>query len=182
VYPAARVAEPGVIEHVYGNRFSIGEPDGQVSERLKRLAALLAAAGFEAPMRQDIRTEIWTKLALNTAYNPVSLLTGATLGRMLDDTGTAATLEVLIAEATAVAASFGVRVPMQPRQLLDLTRPLALHKTSMLQDLEAGRRVEIDPIVGAVADLARLRNIRTPVLDAVLALARLRARSAGCYG
>ncbi len=182
VYPAARVAEPGVIEHVYGNRFSIGEPDGQVSERLKRLAALLAAAGFEAPMRQEIRTEIWTKLALNTAYNPVSLLTGATLGRMLDDTGTAATLEVLITEATAVAASFGVRVPMQPRQLLDLTRPLALHKTSLLQDLEAGRRVEIDPIVGAVTDLARLRNIRTPALDAVLALARLRARSAGCYG
>ena len=182
VYPAARVIEPGVIEHVYGNRLSVGEPDGQISERLKRLAGLLAAAGFEAPLRQDIRTESWTKLALNAAYNPISILTGATLGQMLDDAATATNLQAVLAEASAVAASLGVRVPMPPRQLLDLTRPLAAHKTSMLQDLEAGRRVELDPIVGAVTELGRLRNVRTPVLDAVLTMARLRARVAGCYG
>jgi len=182
VYPAARITEPGVVEHVYSTRFSLGEPDGSVSERLKRVAGLLQAAGLEAPMRQDIRTEVWTKLAANTAYNPVSILTTATLGQMLDDPGTTNLLAAVMAEAMAVAASLGVRVPLEPRQLMELTRPLALHKTSMLQDLEAGRRVEIDPIAGAVAELARLRNVRTPALDAVLATARLRARLAGCYG
>jgi 2-dehydropantoate 2-reductase len=182
VYPAARVVEPGIVEHVYGNRLSIGEPDGTVSERVKAIAALLKAAGIEAPVRQDIRTELWTKLAVNAAYNPVSILTAATLGQMLDDPGTAGTLEAIMTEAMAVAASFGVKVPLQPRQLMELTKPLALHKTSMLQDLEAARRVEIDPIAGAVVELARLRTVKTPALDTVLALARLRARLAGCYG
>ncbi len=182
VYPAARVSAPGVIEHVYGNRFSLGEPDGSLSERVRRVSAMLQSAGLEAPVRQDIRTELWTKLAMNTAYNPVSVLTGATLGGMLDDLGTANTLQVIMSETAAVALSLGVKIPMQPRQLMELTRPLALHKTSMLQDLDAARRVEIDPIAGAVVELARLRNVRTPALDAVLALARLRARLAGCYG
>jgi 2-dehydropantoate 2-reductase len=182
VYPAARVVEPGVVEHVYGNRFSLGEPDGSLSERLKKISAMLRAAGLDAPMREDIRTEMWTKLTVNVAYNPVSILAEATLGQMIDDIGTAGTLYALMSEAIAVAMSLSVKVPLQPRQLMELTRPLARHKTSTLQDLEAGRRVEIDPIAGAVAELARLRNVKTPTLDAVLALARLRARLAGCYG
>lgn len=182
VYPAARIVEPAVIEHVYGNRFSLGEPDGTISERLKAIAAMMKSAGLDAPVRQDIRTEIWTKLAVNAAYNPVSILTTGTLGQMLDDVGTANTLHALMSESMSVALSLGVKVPLQPRQLMELTRPLALHKTSMLQDLEAARRIEIDPIAGAVVELARLRNVRTPALDAVLALARLRARLAGCYG
>jgi 2-dehydropantoate 2-reductase len=182
VYPAARVIGPGVVEHVYGNRFSLGEPDGSISQRLRQVSATLQAAGLEAPVRHDIRTELWTKLAMNAAYNPVSILTGATLGQMLDDLGSANALHAIMSETIAVALSLGVRVPLQPRQLLELTRPLALHKTSMLQDLEAARRVEIDPIAGAVVELARLRNVKTPALDAVLALARLRARLAGAYG
>ncbi len=181
-YPAARTTAPGVVEHIYGQRFSLGEPDGSISPRAQRIAALLTAAGLEAPLRQDIRSEIWMKLALSAAYNPVSLLTGATLGQMLDDHGTAATLQGLMNETIAVAASLGVRVPLQPRQLMELTRPLAAHKTSSLQDLEAGRRIEIDPIAGAVVELARLRKVPTPALDALLALTRLRARLAGCYG
>lgn len=181
-YPAARIVEPGVVEHVYGNRFSLGEPDGSVSERVRRIAALLSAAGLEAPVRQDIRTEVWTKLALNAAYNPVSLLTVATLGQMIDDLGTASVLQALMQETIGVAASLGVRVPLQPRQLMELTRPLAAHRTSTLLDLQAGRPVEIDPVAGAVAELGRLRNVRTPVLDAMLALVRLRARLAGCHG
>ncbi len=181
-YPAVRSTAPGVVEHIYGQRFSLGEPDGSVSPRVQRIAALLTAAGLEAPLRQNIRSEIWAKLALSAAYNPVSVLTGATLGQMLDDHGTAMTLQTLMNETTAVAASLGVRVPLQPRQLMELTRPLAAHKTSSLQDLEAGRRIEIDPIAGAVVELARLRNVPTPALDAVLTLARLRARMAGCYG
>jgi 2-dehydropantoate 2-reductase len=181
VYPAARVVEPGVVEHVYGTRFSLGEPDGSVSDRVRRVADMLKSAGLDAPVRQDIRTEIWAKLAANAAYNPVSILTGATLGQMLDDSGTAATLSAIMSEAMVVAMSLGVRVPLQPGQLMELTRPLAAHKTSMLQDLEAGRRVELDPIAGAVTELARLRNLKTPALDGVLATARLRARLAGCY-
>jgi 2-dehydropantoate 2-reductase len=119
---------------------------------------------------------------VNAAYNPVSILTDATLGQMIDDIGTANTLAAIMSEAAAVAMSLSVKVPLQPRQLMDLTRPLAAHKTSTLQDLESGRRIEIDPIAGAVVELARLRNVKTPILDAVLSLARLRARLAGCYG
>lgn len=182
VYPAVRVLEPGVVEHVYGNRLSLGEPDGSLSARVRAIAAMLSAARIEAPVRQDIRTEVWTKLALNAAYNPVSLLTGATLGQMLDDPAAAAVLQALMQEAIGVAGSLGVRVPMQPRQLMELTRPLAAHKTSTLQDLEAGRRLEIDPVAGAVAEIGRLRNVRTPALDGLLALARLRARLSGCHG
>ncbi len=182
VYPAARVIEPGVVEHVYGTRLSLGEPDGSVSARVRRVAELLRSAGLDAPVRQEIRTEVWAKLAVNAAYNPVSILTGATLGQMLDDAGTSATLKAIMTEAMSVAMSLGARVPLQPAQLMELTRPLAAHKTSMLQDLEAGRRVEIDPTAGAVAELARLRNLKTPALDGVLATARLRARLAGCYG
>lgn len=181
VYPAARVTAPGVVEHVYGNRFSLGEPDGTVSERVRMVSAMLQSAGLEAPVRQDIRMEIWTKLAMNAAYNPVSVLTGATLGQMLDDLGTANTLNAIMNETAAVALSLGVKVPLNPRQLMELTRPLALHKTSMLQDLDAARRIEIDPIAGAVVEIARLRNVKTPALDTVLALARLRGRLAGCY-
>jgi len=181
-YPAARVPEPGVVEHIYGTRFSLGEPDGSLSGRVQRLAAMLAAAGLDAPVRRDIRTEIWTKLALNAACNPVSLLTGATLGQMIEDAGTAGVLQTLMQETSAVAASLGVRVPLQPRQLLELTRPLARHKTSTLQDLEAGRSIELEPVAGAVAEIGRLRNVRTPALDATLALARLRARLAGRHG
>jgi len=182
VYPAVRVLEPGVVEHVYGNRLSLGEPDGSLSARVRAIAAMLSAARIEAPVRQDIRTEVWTKLALNAAYNPVSLLTGATLGQMLDDPAAAAVLQALMQEAIGVAGALGVRVPMQPRQLMELTRPLAAHKTSTLQDLEAGRRLEIDPVAGAVAEIGRLRNVRTPALDGLLALARLRARLSGCHG
>lgn len=182
VYPVARVTAPALVEHVYGNRFSLGEPDGSVSERVRAVSALLQSAGLEAPVRQDIRTELWTKLAMNAAYHPVSVLTAATLGQMLDDPGTAGILQAIMGETAAVAQSLGVKIPLQPRQLMELTRPLALHKTSMLQDFDAARRIEIDPIAGAVAELARLRNVRTPSLDAVLALARLRGRLAGCYG
>jgi 2-dehydropantoate 2-reductase len=182
VYPAARIVEPGVIEHVYGNRFSIGEPDGSLSERIQQVAAMLKKAGLDAPVRQDIRTELWTKLVANVAYNPVSVLTGATLGQMINDVATSNLLEVLMTEAIAVAAGFGVKVPLQPRQLMELTRPLAAHKTSMLQDLEARRAIEIDPVVAAVAELARLKGMKTPVLDTVLTLTRQRARLAGCYG
>lgn len=177
-YPAARVVEPGVVEHVYGTRFSLGEPDGSLSTRVQRVAAMLAGAGLEAPVRQNIRSEVWAKLALNAACNPVSLLTGGTLGDMIGDARVAAVLEGLMRETIGVAASLGVRVPLQPRQLLELTRPLGAHKSSSLQDLEAGRPVELEPVAGAVVELGALRKVPTPALAATLALARLRVRLA----
>lgn len=175
VYPAVRVPEPGVVEHMFGTRLAIGEPDGTSSARVMRIAEILRNAGFEAPIRQDIRLEIWTKLVANAAYNPVSVLTGGTLGQMLDDLGTSRVLEAVMNEAAAVADSVGMRVPMSVRQLMELTRPLASHKTSTLVDYEAGRPLELEPIAGAVAELGRLRGVRTPMLDAVLGMARLRA-------
>jgi 2-dehydropantoate 2-reductase len=175
VYPAVRVLETAVVEHVFGNRFAVGEPDGASSSRVTRLADVLRSAGFDAPIRQDIRLEIWTKLVANAAYNPVSVLTGATLGQMMDDLGTARVLETVMNEAGAVANSVGIRVPIPPRQLMELTRPLASHKTSTLVDFEAGRSLELEPITGAVSELGRLRGVRTPALDAVLGMARLRA-------
>lgn len=179
VYPAVKILEPGVIQHIHGNRFAIGEPDGSVSARVTGVAEVLCAAGLDAPVRQDIRTELWTKLVANAAYNPVSILTGATLGQMMDDLATARLLEMVMTEAAAVAHAVGSRIPLAPRQLMELTRPLGAHKTSMLLDLEAGRTVELEPIAGAIVELARLRGIRTPVLDIILALARQRARLTG---
>jgi len=181
VFPAARVVEPGVIEHVFGLRVSLGEPDGRATERIRVLSAVLEAAGFDAPVREDIRGELWAKLIANAAYNPVSILTGSTLGGMLDDPDTYSVLERLMNECTAVAVALGVGTTMAPAELLERTRALGTHKTSMLQDLEAGRSVELDPIVGSVHELAGRVGVETPTLDFVLALARQRARLAGCY-
>jgi 2-dehydropantoate 2-reductase len=181
VFPAARVIEPGVIEHIFGTRFALGEPDGHSSERIRALSAVLEDAGFSAPVLDDIRSELWTKLIANAAYNPVSILTGGTLGDLLDDPGTYAVLEQLMNECTAVAQALGVEATMTPTEFLERTRALGAHKTSMLQDLEAGRSVELDPIVGAVHELAGRVGADTPALDFVLALARQRARLAGCY-
>jgi len=181
VFPAARVVEPGVIEHVFGTRFALGEPDSRSSERISALSAVLEEAGFSAPVLADIRTELWTKLVANAAYNPISILTGSTLGALLDDPGTTAVLERLMNECTAVANALGIEPTMPPAELLERTRALGAHKTSMLQDLEAGRSVELDPIVGSVHELAERAGVDTPALDFVVALARQRARLAGCY-
>jgi 2-dehydropantoate 2-reductase len=185
VFPAARVVEYGVIEHVFGSRFALGEPNGQPgnqpSERIHDLSAILEAAGFSAPVLNDIRAELWTKLVANAAYNPVSILTGATLGVMLDDPGTTELLERLMKECAAVAHALDIELTMPPAELLERTRALGTHKTSMLQDLEAGRSVELDPIVGSVHELAGRVGVDTPALDFVVALAGQRARLAGCY-
>lgn len=177
VYPAARVAEPGVIEHVFGNRFSIGEPDGSTSPRLKRLSQILEQAGFDIAVIPNIRVEIWLKLVANAAFNPVSLLTGQTINQMLDDADTYAQLVRIMYEVGDVAAALGIRLPVEPEQLIELTRPFGAHKTSMLQDVEAGRDLELETIVGAVVELAHLHEVATPSLDAAFALARERANA-----
>jgi 2-dehydropantoate 2-reductase len=182
VYPAAEVAEPGVIAHVEGNRFSLGEPDGSKSARALRLSEALQAAGLKAPVRPRIRDEIWVKLWGNLSFNPISALTHATLDVLCTDPGTRAVARAMMLEAQAIAEALGVRFPIDVDRRIDGGAAVGAHRTSMLQDLLAGRPMEIDALVAAVAELGRLTGTPTPGIDTVLALVRLRARVAGLYG
>jgi len=182
VYPAAEIVEPGVVRHDYGNRFTIGEPDGEKSERIQALAAALSTAGFRAPIRPRIRDEIWIKLWGNVSLNPVSALTGATIAQMLDNDGVNAVIRRMMVEAQAVGESLGVRFAIDVDKRIAGAREVGDHKTSMLQDLELGRPMEIDALVASVQELARLTQTPVPTIDAVLALVQQRARLAGCYG
>jgi 2-dehydropantoate 2-reductase len=182
VYPAAEVPEPGVIELVEGDRFTLGEPDGQKTERTERLSQALIASGLKAPIRAKIRDEMWIKLWGNLSFNPISALTCATLDVICTDPGTRALARSMMVEAQAIAEKLGVRFPISVDKRLDGGAAVGAHKTSMLQDLERGRPMEIDALVTAVQDMGRLVEVPTPAIDAVLALVRLRARVAGCYG
>ena len=182
VYPAAEVPEPGVIELVEGDRFTLGEPDGQKTERVERLSQALIASGLKAPIRAKIRDEMWIKLWGNLSFNPISALTCATLDVICTDPGTRALARAMMVEAQAIAEKLGVRFPISVDKRLDGGAAVGAHKTSMLQDLERGRPMEIDALVTAVQDMGRLVEVPTPAIDAVLALVRLRARVAGCYG
>ncbi len=181
VYPAAEVVEPGVIRHTYGDRFSIGEPDGTKSARCVALAGLLVAAGFKAPIRPRIRDDIWLKLWGNLCFNPISALTGATLDVIISDPETRALCRAMMLEAQAAAEKLGVRFLLDVERRIDGAAEVGAHKTSMLQDLERGRPMEIDALLGATVELARLVAVPTPNCDAILALVRQRARLAGCY-
>lgn len=177
VYPACEMAAPGVIRHVEGDRFSLGEPDGTKSERVTRLASALIAAGLRAPVRARIRNEIWVKLWGNVAFNPVSALTRATLDVVLADPGARALCRQLMLEAEAVAHALGEEFAIDVDARLAGAEKVGAHRTSMLQDLESGRPLELDAIVGAVAELGRVVGRPTPLVDAVHALTALLARS-----
>ena len=181
VYPAAEVVEPGVIELVEGDRFTLGEPSGARTPRVEALSQALIAAGFKAPIRPKVRDEIWIKLWGNLSFNPISALTHATLDAICADPGTRALARAMMVEAQTIAQRLGVRFPIPVDQRIDGAAAVGAHKTSMLQDLERGRPMEIDALVTAVADMGRLVEAPTPAIDAVLALVRLRARVAGCY-
>ncbi len=181
VYPAAEIVEPGVVRHDYGNRFTIGEPNGEKSARIQALAGALLAAGFRVPVRPRIRDEIWIKLWGNVSLNPVSALTGATIAEMLDDPGVHDVIRAMMVEAQAVGAALGVRFAIDVDKRIAGAREVGDHKTSMLQDLELGRPMEIDALVASVQELGRLTGTATPTIDSVLALVRQRARLAGCY-
>ena len=181
VYPAAEVVEPGVIRHTYGDRFPIGESDGAKTARCTALAQLMIAAGFKAPIRPRIRDDIWLKLWGNLSFNPISALTGATLDVIASDSGTRALCRAMMLEAQAAAEKHGVRFLIDVERRIDGGGEVGAHKTSMLQDLERGRPMEIDALLGATVELAQLVGVATPNCDAVLALVRQRARLAGCY-
>ncbi|WP_160477792.1 2-dehydropantoate 2-reductase [Cereibacter sphaeroides] len=178
VYPAAEVVEPGTVRHLEGNRFSLGEPSGEKSDRALRLSEALTAAGLKAPVRPRLRDEIWVKLWGNLSFNPISALTGATLDRLCTDPGTRAVARSMMLEAQAIAERLGVKFPIDVERRIDGGAAVGAHRTSMLQDLEAGRPMEIEALVGSVAELGRIVNLPTPTIDTVLALMRLRAKVA----
>ena len=181
VYPAVEIEAPGVVRHVDGTRFSLGEPVGSKSRRTADLAAELVAAGLQAPVRSDIRNEIWVKLWGNLAFNPISALTGSTLAAIVADRGTRAVAAAMMTEAQAIGETLGIRFPVSLDQRIDGAGKVGAHKTSMLQDLERDRPVEIDALVTAVQELGRLTGVATPTVDAVLALVRRLAIERGCY-
>jgi 2-dehydropantoate 2-reductase len=181
VLPAASVEAPGVIRHEDGDRFPLGEPDGSRSARIAALSEAMIRAGLRAPVRNRIRDEIWVKLWGNVAFNPVSALTGATLKEMCDDPAMRALIRTAMVEAKSVAEALGIKFAIDVDARIEGAAAVGEHKTSMLQDLERGRAMEIDPMVAAVAELGDLTGIATPMIDAILALVRQRARLAGCY-
>lgn len=182
VYPAAEVIAPGVVKHIEGNRFSLGEPDGSKSERALTLSKALADAGLRAPVRPKIRDEIWVKLWGNLSFNPISALTHATLDVLCTDSGTREVARNMMLEAQAIAEKLGVKFPIDVDRRIQGGADVGAHRTSMLQDLDQGRPMEIDALVGSVKELGRVTETPTPTIDTVLALVALRGRVAGLYG
>ena len=182
VYPAAEVIEPGVVKHIEGNRFSLGEPDGSKSERALALSKALSAAGLKAPVRPKLRDEIWVKLWGNLSFNPISALTHATLDVLCTDPGTREVARNMMLEAQTIAEKLGVKFPIDVDRRIQGGADVGAHRTSMLQDLDQGRPMEIDALVGSVQELGRVTDTPTPTIDTVLALVALRAKTAGLYG
>lgn len=180
VYPATEVVEPGVIQHLAGNRFSLGEPSGDKTERVLALAGALKNAGFRAPVRR-IRDELWVKLWGNLCFNPISALTLETLDTVATDPGTRAVSRAMMLEAQAIGEKLGVRFPIDVDKRIDGAAAVGAHRTSMLQDLERGRAMEIDALVTSVQEMGRLVDEPTPTIDTVLALVQQRGRVAGTY-
>ncbi|AJE99232.1 2-dehydropantoate 2-reductase [Pandoraea apista] len=174
VYPATEVVAPGVIQHVYGNKFPLGEASGERTERVEKLSQLMIAGGLDAPIRESIRDEIWLKLWGNLCFNPISALTHGTLDIIASDPGTRAIARAMMLEAKAIGDKFGVHFRVDVERRINGAGAVGAHKTSMLQDLERGRAMEIDPLVSVVQEMGRLAGVPTPTLDVVLALIQQR--------
>ncbi len=177
VYPAASLAAPGVVHVIEGNRFSLGELDGAVTPRAEAIAAALARAGFRAPVVRDIRAEIWLKLWGNLSFNPISALTHATLVAITQFPPTRDLSAKMMREAEAIAEKLGVRMRVSIERRIAGAERVGAHKTSMLVDVEQGRPIELDALVGAVVELGELTHTPTPHIGAVYACASLLART-----
>ena len=182
VYPATEVVEPGVVQHVYGDKFPIGEPSGERTPRVEAFSALMAAAGLRAPVLDNIRDEMWLKLWGNLCFNPISALTGATLDVIAGTPATRAVAKAMMLEAQAIGEKLGVGFRVDVERRINGAGAVGAHKTSMLQDLERGRAMEIDPLVTVVQELGALTGVPTPTIDTVLALVQQRAHVAGVGG
>jgi len=177
VYLSTEIIEPGVILHTEGNRISLGEPDGTRSERCRQIAAPLVASGLRCPVTTHLRNEIWVKLLGNVAFNPISALTRATLAQMARDPEVSALVRNIMTETGAVAAKLGFELPVSIDQRIAGAEKVGEHKTSMLQDLEAGRPLELEAVVGAVVELGERLGVPMPHSRAVYACTKLLAGS-----
>lgn len=177
VYPASELSAPGVVTHIEGDRFPLGELDGSTSERVTRVSECFARAGFKAPVLDDIRAEIWLKLWGNLTFNPISALSHATLVDICQFPATRELAAEMMREAQAIAHKLGISFRVTLDKRIAGAEKVGKHKTSMLQDVEAGRAPEIDALVGSVVELGRLTATPTPHIDTVYALVKLLART-----
>ena len=179
VYPAAEISAPGVIRHIEGNRFSVGELDGAETPRIKRISEVFSQAGMKSPILSNVRAEIWLKLWGNLSFNPISALTHATLVDICQFPLTRGLAAAMMTEAQTIANKLGIqfRVPLEKR--IAGAEAVGKHKTSMLQDIEAGRPIELEALVGSVVELGRLTQTPTPHIDAVYACTSLLAKTLG---
>ena len=181
VHASCSVDAPGLVRHHFGNKLIIGEPSGNKTQRVQELAALLETAGFEVLLSEQIQKDIWFKLWGNMTVNPISALTGATTDLILKDDLVRGFISSVMLEAKAIGARLGIVIDQQPEDRHAVTMKLGAFKTSMLQDVEAGKAVELDALVTAVKELGALTATPTPCTDALLGLARLQARVRGLY-
>ncbi len=181
VHASSSTPEPGLIHHHFGNGLILGEPSGKQSERVQALCALLVQAGFNATVSPQIQKDIWYKLWGNMSVNPVSAFTGATTDLIMGDALVRGFVSAVMLEAKEIGARLGLPIDQQPADRHQITLKLGAFKTSMLQDVEAGRKVELDALVTVVKDLGALTGVPTPMTDALLGLARLHARGRGLY-
>lgn len=181
VHASCSVDTPGVIRHHFGDGLIVGEPSGQVTSRAQALHALLQNAGFNATLSPQIQRDIWFKLWGNMTMNPVSALTGATADRILDDDLVRGFMSCVMLEAKAIGACLGISIKQEPEDRHAVTRKLGAFKTSMLQDVQAGKPVELDALVSAVRELGQMTGVHTPFTDALLGLSRLHASGLGLY-
>jgi 2-dehydropantoate 2-reductase len=181
VHFSSAVSRPGVVRHISGDTLIVGEPDGGVSPRAERVAQTLGGAGFQVRVSADVRTDVWYKLWGNMTMNPISSLTGATTDRILDDPLVRDLCLAVMAEAAAIGARIGCPIAQSGADRMAVTRQLGPFKTSMLQDTEAGRPIELDALVTVVREIGERVGVPTPSLDALLGLTRLAARTRGLY-
>ncbi len=173
VYPAAELVEPGVVKVIEGNRFTLGEPDGSRSPRIEALSKALMESGFKAPVSKDIRSEIWVKLWGNLSFNPISALTHATLEDICTYPASRDLAANMMREAQAVGERLGVQFKVSLEQRIAGAQAVGAHKTSMLQDVEHGRALELDALVGSVVELGRITGVPTPTINAIHAAVSL---------
>ena len=181
VHASCALEEPGLARHHFGNKLIVGEPSGDKTPRVRELAALLERAGFETVLSEQIQKDIWYKLWGNMTVNPISAITGATTDRILDDDLVRGFVSSVMLEAREIGSRIGIPIEQRPEDRHQVTRKLGAFKTSMLQDVEAGKAVELDALVTVVKDLGERTGVDTPFTDALLGLARLHARVRGLY-
>lgn len=181
VHASCALDAPGVVRHHFGNRLIIGEPSGAATPRVGELAALLTHAGFEAEISPQIQKDAWYKLWGNMTVNPISAITGATTDRILDDELVREFISRVMLEAKEIGARIGVPIAQTPEDRHQVTRKLGAFRPSMLQDVDAGKSVELDALVTVVKELGQITQVSTPFTDALLGLSRLHARIRGLY-